>query len=823
MIEELFLEFPALSAALLFLQKTCPSTVSGTWARLKAFHLLRAPGREAVTLQLSGIPLKDLRIEIAAGCGGSRIEPPESRKSGFEKIPLETLFKRIQLEESRATEEGRNFLVIPENSDPFQVGQLIGQLSDLEGFGVRTRGIILPPGTDQRTVFELVSETREEMPAPFGLTGAPQVLKAFDEDIFIPAGLSSPLLPAYRFLFPPTNGESLHCWFLGTGSTAEYLSIQLSKEPPVPLARGVIIPESTVKADRKTGVSKNIQIPLHLRKCHSRRALRRASQVIYLIETRGGELGSPLLRLLDLAEASIDRIRYFTDVLGEGPNAVVRHFLQMETKLADDDLWPDLKRFDLPTSLDEAGLPIFIPGECDFFPNLDGLLAGLDSQDPFLSHLREVAGLTRGGPGAVSIVDLDSQGHWIITLLENGQPLESTISVILERFHREPVRRILDAKRVDLTEEYARYERQWIDSGTEETTELGKLTAELVSRLGETAASLEGELKQLSETIAVVREASQESLSLVSAAPTRFTEFAQGAARLISSVADPRREWLMGVESRQIELARLATDLETMQTNIGNRLDEISRSFSERRSGLAESGKRLEASRKALSAAEEELIPLSRELEAATSAAIQAIAGREQSLTERMARIDKREREIIEQSQTLDERQRSVERRDAEIQRQRIEQEKRGELLERRLKEAEAQERRFQDEEKKLRRIEESELPALQKSGQELERKLEILREKNPEGRLREIKERIGAIKEEVNELSALQKELSQNQDRLSSLKGKKRKLQEATGTSEPDETDAGNGGEWVTGKGSQPGNRAGRSMFARFLDWFRR
>ncbi len=115
----------------------------------------------------------------------------------------------------------------------------------------------------------------------------------------------------------------------------------------------------------------------------------------------------------------------------------------------------------------------FLPAEADFTPDLEGVINGLDADDSFLNSLRSMVGLNDAPAGRMAIIEPSpGGGPWRITTLDNGRPLESLISVVVEDWHREPVRRLLDTERVDLTSDRRRYEEQWLAVGGRETAEL---------------------------------------------------------------------------------------------------------------------------------------------------------------------------------------------------------------------------------------------------------------------------------------------------------------------------------------------------------------
>ncbi len=115
---DLIVNFPTLTAALVFLQRESPASPEEAWERLGRIGLLRNTHGGAVALQFREGALDQAGGARAVHCGGTLRDPGARDEPWKEQVSMQMFFRRIRLEASNRTEQGRHFLVIPEDVDP---------------------------------------------------------------------------------------------------------------------------------------------------------------------------------------------------------------------------------------------------------------------------------------------------------------------------------------------------------------------------------------------------------------------------------------------------------------------------------------------------------------------------------------------------------------------------------------------------------------------------------------------------------------------------------------------------------------------------------
>ncbi len=775
----MIIEFPTLPAALAFLQRESPVSADEAWAQLGRFTLLRKGNGAAVALECAPGVLDDGAFGRAVRCGGKQQDDHAPAEIWKERVPMQGLFRRVRLEASNRTERGKHFLVVPQGLDAGALSSLIEWLSQVEGCSVWVRDVRKAEVEGTLTVFELRTESDTPIATPAGLPGAPQILAGVDDDVFVPAGLGCPLLPAHRFLFPPLGDGRLHAWLVGPKGTPSHVELSSVGEA-VPLARVVVLPADAVRAPVATGTATRVSLPLRLRPINAKRRLRRASQVLYVVESRGAELGAALLRLFDHAEAGIEQFTYFSRAMSDGPNAVVEHFLLAEARIADDDMWPELRRFDLPRSLAEVGLRLFLPADADFSPDLEGVVLGLDADDEFLRSLRSTVGLTDAPSDRMALVEPSPKGGlWRITTLEKGRPLQSLISVVIEAWNREPIRRLVDTQRVDLSADRRKYEDQWLAVGSQEATEVADTTRALATSLGESVAQVVRQLSGLAERVGALRETSSTAQELVTAAPAQFAAFIEGVAVLVESVASPRREWLQAAEARRQAMESLAAAVRELQRNVHGEVDRAGTGVMNASREFAGASERLTQAREALERAMTELEPqVASAMSAAHEAAV-AIQARRVRVQTAENDVTARERALREQSAEVDRLQEAVRARELAVAQQQRALEARRVALEARLDVARRAETEAKADEQRLRHIEAVDLPSAQRRCQEAEEDLARWQAKRLDERLREVQSESTAVERECARLRDDEERLTRLRTELSRLNAESVRLRE--------------------------------------------
>ncbi len=594
MNESMTIGFDSLGAALLFLKRIVPRTPREAWALVQQLTLTTDPAMATVTFEvpaaLLGVPGRD---SLLKACGGW-IPAPASQPTGGRSLPLAELHRLTELEANGRTEQAGRVLVVPRADDP-SPGRLVTALAALERWQVLSRRIAGAEGGPG--FFELLSISRQPELPPLGLPGSPFVLVALGDDVFVPPGLAHPLFPAYRFLFPPPARDLLHLWLPTGGRRPEYHRLQELDEPPADLARFVVLNGGSGRSLPQVPAKATAEVTLELRRFRTRRRMNRAARVLYRVRSRASEFGPLLLRFLDLAEAGVEDLTYFSHAAGEGPNAVIEHYLLAGATLGDDDLWPELDRFDCPSPLDDHGLPLFLPAELDFCPRLEGLLRGGNGHDSFLSQLRERVDLPEAGAteGVLAVILPESSAtHWQVMHLTGGLPLREVITIVNRQAHREPVRRALDVTRVDLTADRARYEDRWQKLGLAEAEEAVAATEAQIRELGEATKALADELKRYDARLEASRAVTEPAAELLShGLPRSLGAFADRTAQLLAELANPQRSWLADNEARQAQLRQVQADVRVLQEDateraakIRNEVETTSQSLAERQQGL---------------------------------------------------------------------------------------------------------------------------------------------------------------------------------------------------------------------------------------------
>jgi hypothetical protein len=765
--------FDSLSAALLFLKRIVPRTPRDAWTLVRQLTLTTDPAIAAVNLEvpaaLLGLPGRE---ELLQACGG-RIPAPAFRPGAGGSIPLAEVHRYTELEATGRTEQARTVLVLPRPEDPTP-GKLVTALAALAGWQVRSRRFADAEGGPG--FFELQSVSGQPESPPLGLPGSPFVLSALGDDVFVPPGLTHPLLPAYRFLFPPPARGTLHLWLPTGGRRPEWRCLRESDEPPADLARLVLLNHISGRTLPRTPAKANPEVALELRRSRTRRRLNRAARVLYRVRSRASEFGPLLLRFLDLAEAGVEELTYFSHAAGEGPNTVIEHYLLASAALSDDDLWPELDRFDCPRTLEDHGLPLFLPAELDFCPRVEGLLRGGDGDDSFLSQLRERIGLPEAGAtdGVLAVILPESSAaHWQVMHLAGGRPLCEVITIINRQAHREPVRRALDVTRLDLTADRVRYEDRWHKLGQAEAEEAVAATEAQIRQLGEATEALADELKRYDARLEASRAVTEPAAELLShGLPRSLGNFADRTAQLLAELAQPQRAWLADTEARQAQLQQVHADVRVLQENATERVARVRSEVETSSQALAELQQRLQAGAEQLASAGRDLETAIQEANGIASATESELRRRADVLQAHLERLQEQERNLA----TLDERLRRDEAEVVSLE-QRVAAER--SRLEAKNADLEGRRRRIEAETRRLERMEREELPALAEQLRNREDELKELQQRGIERRHAQVVADLAAKDRELGQARLTAADLERQEEQLKLRTSEHRELTE--------------------------------------------
>ena len=800
-----FFIFPSIRLALSFVREVTLSSKE-TWLSLQGMTIHYGGAGKSAAVEIIEPKWPKIRLDkLLQRFSGKPIDSNVAERWS-QSVPMQQIFRRVQLVRCPKTERTIRCLVIPRREAAVQADELMTELANLDGWSVGTRSV-----ENVGVVYECRSlDGRLKVP-PAGLPGHPFVVSEMDDDVFVPPGWEHPFLPMFRSLMPPTEPGRRHVWFPIRNDRAQHQTLQEIEGETLPLIRAVTLDdpdEPTVEV--LIGGPSRVEVPLRLRRTTQRRRVQRAAKVIYRVESRSGQFGPALLNLFDRTDAQIEDFTYFSKVLGEGPNAVIEHYLLADTRIADEDFWPELERFDLSQILPEVGLPLFISSESEFLPNLDGLVQGIDADDPFLKKLSEQVGLADHREGRFSLVEpFGDEGHWRVLVLEQGQPLHRLLQVMLGEMNREPLRQVIDVGRADLAADRKQYEEQWQKLGVEEGRELVEITTNLINELRKLADGIDQELGRLGDLLGPAQEIAVSARQLVTELPRELDEFARRVLRLLNQVAGPRYEWLMATESRRQALAQVTTNLQTLAQNAQQVVATVVTEANSSRHQVETLREQLAEATETLGNTEGELQQALVEGQQAAQIALNAINERGQRAELRFQEAREREQRVILEEQRVAAREQVVNAFEIQV-RAREQQvaalaarvEQRRQALEGRLEIAERREREANQETTRLDELETVTIPETEKRMEEAERLLAEIRGRNIDQRyevvtqeneqvqseLKEAQEQEQALRELENQVKGLVKQLQTVKREVKKLTAKNldasisRRQQELTG-----------------------------------------
>jgi len=747
--------FPSIELALSFVSEVTRSSSKEAWGSLEGLTIHHGgSGKSAGLSVVEPGWSKKLEVKLLPRLSGRTVDR-DGGDDWSQSVPMQQFFRRVQLVRSPKTERTICCLVIPRREAATQSDELVTELANLNGWSVWTRAV-----KNVGVIYEMRSLDGRLKAPPSGLPGQPIILSEMDEDVFVPPGWELPLLPMFRSLMPPKEPGSLHVWLPTRNDRAQYQLLNEIEGEALPLVRAVVLEDSDEPAvEILIGGTSRVEVPLRLRRTTRRNQMRQSAKFVYRVESRSGQFGPALLNLLDRAEAQIEDFTYFSDALGEGPNAVIEHYLLADARVSDEDFWPELERFDLSQILHEVGLPLFISAESEFMPNLDGLIQGIDADDPFLKKLRKQVGLADHREGELALVELFDDDHWRVLVLEQGQPLHQLLQVIIGEMNREPLRQLIDVARVDLSADRKQYEEQWHTLGVEEGRELVDITTSLIKELRALADGIDQELGRLGDRLGPAQEVTVSARQLVTELPRELDEFARRVSALLNQVAGPRYQWLMSVDSRRQALAQVATNLQTLQQNAQRVVATVVAEANSRERKIATIRKQLAGATTTLENADAELQQTLIEAQQAEQLALVAIKERGQRAEQRLREAREREQRVIQQEQRVVAREQEVNTFDAQVQdRERqvaareVAVKQRRQTLDRRQESAETRDREAIRETTRLDVLETVTIPETEKRMEEAERLLAEIRGRNIYQRYEDVKQENELVQTELKD-----------------------------------------------------------------------
>jgi hypothetical protein len=785
------LAFGNMTAGLLFLKRSLPRSLAEAWQVMqRAFVTAKNGSFSSFLLHLPETLASGPHFEQSLRILGGTIQKTRMLPGAGDEIKLTELFEKVAFTPSPITERARQFIVMPRGANA-DLSRLIGALAGLSEW--RT-SLHTTTGEKQSHFFFLESVSGMDEALPMGLPGVPVVLAAMAEGVFVPPGLVHPFLPEYRFLFPPQQAGQRHCWVTNPQGLPEYFLLQETPDSGAPLARKVTLKTVRSCCSFATAATDKIQVALELQKSRTREGLPRdASRTVYRIETRAGEFGHLLLRFLDHAEAGIENFTYYIRPLGEGPNALIEHYLLAEERIQDEQSWPGLTRFYSPRILEDLNLPIFLPENRHFAPDIEGLLRAADADEPLLLQLAETTGFGTDANGyradsepkiAVLLPESNEQ-DWSVLHLENGRPLAEAIQATSRTYNREAIRRVLRVNPPSLEEEREHYEERWIDAGTREAQEIAELTMECAQELRQAAVRMDAELQEHELRLRDVEEVLSLAGALVTEhLPLSVCEYADRTLQIISELAAPQRSFLQQLDMRANQLAQLQEDVQALQRQATRDVERLTVERTTAEKEIENNQERLAARVSSLTSAANELSGSVARAEEAASQAVDAMQMRQAVLNRQLSAVMSLETQVFQEDARLDAVQNDIERRERDAAERRRLQTVRRQELERREREVQHSIRLAEQEQARLNAIENVEIPALKKQLRDLEIEVAEFQKRGVEVSLAETTTKLSEETEQLAQLKHTEvllrerhRELIQKVAEVKAAKTRERKL----------------------------------------------
>ena len=575
------IDFPNIFIALYFIHRQAV-LVSDAWSFMDKIEMSIFENTDSVSISYDNNITRFKKESLIETTGGTSDGNNEKRYNRLKKLKITELYNHTSLEQEDINKFSSEYLIIPSSSTSTK--DLILQLSYLKDFKIDFLEISFDENilfVETHIIIKLSTESFEKLDVPYGLIGNPQILKLVAENIYVPLGYSMPLLPANYFLFPQSDGSYYHTWLINEKNEYSYQKIIVRNSEPVPLANHINFTDFKTNIVKDIGIE-DIKVPLILRHSTNNREINEYVKVIYSFETKGGELSSLFMRILDHTNAGIEDFIYFNSTSGDGPNAVITHYLMIDSMLQDDAMWSELKKYILPISHYEAGLMLFIPYDYEFIPSLDGALRGLDDSDSFIRKIRKDLDLENDNESELVLIDpVGNTTKWQVTKLTNGRKLSEVINITLQEYNRELIRKVVDIKRIDLSKDYEMYEKQWEKAAKSDSEELQKELESYAKDLNELIQAVSNELNRLHGLVTEFQELAQKTNNKVEEMPDEFANYINSIDNYITSVVEPRKTWITSKLNLQNTHINLLEATEQLIVSCRQRLVQINESLNE--------------------------------------------------------------------------------------------------------------------------------------------------------------------------------------------------------------------------------------------------
>jgi hypothetical protein len=735
--------FAHVSEALNFLSCVLEPHNSDRWKEIGALGLTLLT-KPRVAIEGPGQWLQTPEVRRLLGLHGAESVPPTEPCDGVWVDILE-LHRKVVLTQLPAVRACKRFLVVPATDERRSHYDLLDALGGLRGFHARVWSVNVSDQGDRR-VFVLESESDGAEP-PRWLPGAPAIVGDYSGRwVFTPIGCEHPFGRRWGRLLPPGLADEPLVW-LPTLDAAPVVRRLKSRMQPQPILSMLDMTfASAARTVSPVTLSDGDDIPIEVvpgppRPIDDERPV---AACVYRLRTSRSQVGTELLRLMDLDEAGIYDLQYFNRATTPSPFSDVEHFLLQEgTALAQDDAFPHLERFDSPVSLDELGLRAFFSHRCRVRPDVTQLVEQLSSNDDLLKRLRQSLHIDDVPDAIVLVESGDVPRAPTITLLAGGRPLRDVVAPLLRTWDSVPAEQALAAQFPKHDDRRVSLSKAWMACGQADAAEIVRQTVEFASWARLEIAATVARMKAFEDRLQACAEIAADGARLVSAAPTDIQKLVGDTVRLVESLAQPRRTWLASVEQRESALSDAAAAAQQLGVNATARA-EAARTESQRLVALLRERQRgLAGALEQMDRALGELKRAHTEVEHVLPTTLQRIAAGRAAHAKHRVEIQKRLDEALSARRELD--QEAVEVATFEAQVTDFEGENAELEAQNKARRAEAKSRldRAERERTRLERVRDVEIPAAIQAAGQLEAEIEVLRAKNLDTELAHLRQRI--------------------------------------------------------------------------------
>jgi hypothetical protein len=688
-----------------------------------------------------------------------------------ECVPVVELHRRVALTALLPGRMCKRFLVVPVSDDPRSRYDLLDALGGLRAFQARVWDVSISDAGD-RHVFLLESDADAAEP-PHWLPGAPLILGDYSGHwVFTPVGREHPFARNWIRLLPPGTAESPLVWLPEDGAVPIARQLK-SRSLPQPIVSRLDLSVAATSRPADWCELSDAVIPLELVPGAPRPLSddRPVAACVYRLRTARSEVGTELLRLMDLDEAGIYDLQYFNRATGPSPFSDVEHFLLQEgTALAQRDAFPHLERFDCPVALDELGIRAFFSHRCRVRPDVAQLVDHLSTGGELLQRLRQSLHLDEVADAIVLVERGPDPRSPILTLLAGGQPLREVIAPLLRAWDSVPAARALTAQFPEHDVRRESLSEAWIACGDADAAEIAGRTGEFAAWARQEIARVVAQMKGFEDRLASCAQTAADGATLVSVAPTELRGLLTDTVALIDSLAAPRRDWLVSVDDRQQmhKLAaegadRLGVDVAARAEAARAEASRLSKQLRGRQQDLADALRRMDA----IGA---ELLSAHADVERVLPGALQRIAEGRAAQAKLRQDIERREGDARTARAELDREADQVKEFDARVTRFESDNVELGRQIKLVKTQVQTRLQASQEEQSRLERVRDVEIPATRQAADKAAAEVEALRKLNLDEALGQLRAQHSSRQLEVTGLRETESKCDAARQQLESL-----------------------------------------------------